>query len=306
MLDIVMYHYVRPLKDSHYPKIKGLELKSFEKQLQYFLRERNIISTKNVIEATLGKKQLPEKAIWLTFDDGYKDHFTYVAPLLDYYGVDAAFFPVSNCYEENKILDVNKIHYILATAESDNLLIDTLRSEMRNEGFSRYDWETLWKETNKEHRYDNEKVSFFKKILQRELPLKIRDKIISNMFKNFVGRSEDEVSLELYMSKKELQTLHQRGFSLGSHTSSHMWLNKLSYAQQEKEIENSLVALKSLRGNLDEWIMAYPYGGYNKDTLKILKKLNCVLGLTTKVGSANLLRDNQLELKRLDTNDFPQ
>ena len=35
-LTIVMYHYVRDLKYSRYPKIKGLDIKLFKKQIQFF------------------------------------------------------------------------------------------------------------------------------------------------------------------------------------------------------------------------------------------------------------------------------
>ena len=43
-LDIVMYHYVRPISKSRYPKIKGLELEAFKKQLDFFLKEKNLVT----------------------------------------------------------------------------------------------------------------------------------------------------------------------------------------------------------------------------------------------------------------------
>ncbi len=62
---------------------------------------------------------MQKDTVWLTFDDGYKDHFEFVAPILEQQGIDAAFFPVPDSFENGKILDVNKIHYILASAEND-------------------------------------------------------------------------------------------------------------------------------------------------------------------------------------------
>jgi hypothetical protein len=35
-LYIVMYHYVRDLKNSRYPQIKGLDINCFEEQLDFF------------------------------------------------------------------------------------------------------------------------------------------------------------------------------------------------------------------------------------------------------------------------------
>ena len=34
--------------------------------------------------------------------------------------------------------------------------------------------------------------------------------------------------------------------------------------------------------------MAYPYGSYNEDTLKVLSKKNCAVGVTTEFGLADL------------------
>ena len=306
MLDIVMYHYVRPLLGSRYPNIKGLEIDGFKRQLEFFASNRTVISTTDVINAIKGKFKLPKGAVWLTFDDGYKDHIEYVAPLLEEYGFDGAFFPVSDCYAKNQILDVNKIHYILASVESDETLVNSLKNEMFSLGYSRSDWNNFWLSIDKSSRFDSENTIFFKRMLQRDLPLNQRQKILTNLFKKIVGRSEYEVAKELYMSESDLISLHKKGFTIGSHTSSHRWLNTLSKKEQISEIRTSLTALKKVRGEVNDWIMCFPYGEYNKDTLSILKANNCALALTTNVGTANLLSQKKYELSRFDTNDFPQ
>ena len=51
--------------------------------------------------------------------------------------------------------------------------------------------------------------------------------------------------------------------------------------------------------------MCYPYGAYNSDTLKLIKKLGASIGVTTQIGKANI-SDNPFLLPRFDTNDFPQ
>ena len=52
-LTIIMYHYVRPIKVSSFPGIKGLELKAFCRQLDYLEENYRIVSTEEVIEACL-------------------------------------------------------------------------------------------------------------------------------------------------------------------------------------------------------------------------------------------------------------
>ena len=63
--------------------------------------------------------------------------------------------------------------------------------------------------------------------------------------------------------------------------------------------------LKNIGVETDKWIMCYPYGAYNSDTISLLKEKNCSFAVTTKPGIANL-KGNHFELPRKDTNNFPQ
>jgi len=52
----VMYHYVRPIKKSKYPNIKGLEFENFKKQINFFSKKFNIISHIDFLEIIKSKK----------------------------------------------------------------------------------------------------------------------------------------------------------------------------------------------------------------------------------------------------------
>ena len=47
---VLMYHYVREIKNSKYPKIKGVELEIFKKQLDYLKLNFNIINGDDLID----------------------------------------------------------------------------------------------------------------------------------------------------------------------------------------------------------------------------------------------------------------
>jgi len=114
-LTIVMYHYVRPLALTRFPKIKGLDLPLFEEQLGYLAKHYSLISMEDLIDAIENRCQLPPRPALLTFDDGYLDHYAYVFPRLAERNLHGAFFPVSCAALDRKILDVNKIHFTLAS-----------------------------------------------------------------------------------------------------------------------------------------------------------------------------------------------
>tara|TARA_B100000780_G_C20811777_1_gene322521 strand:+ start:28 stop:540 length:513 start_codon:yes stop_codon:yes gene_type:complete len=155
-------------------------------------------------------------------------------------------------------------------------------------------------------KYDVAEIVYVKRMLQHVLPEHDRSKIISELFKKYMMKNMNEFADELYMSISDTKNLINNGMYVGSHGGSHRWLDKESKSYQESDIKLSLKFLKKVGAPIYNWIMCYPYGGYNEDTLNILKLNNCSIGLTTKSGEALLDRSKMLELKRFNTNDFPQ
>jgi peptidoglycan/xylan/chitin deacetylase (PgdA/CDA1 family) len=306
---IVMYHFVRDLQRSRYPEIKGLSLNAFHGQLEHIKRHYTPITMEELMEAVASHKaQLPPNAILLTFDDGYVDHYTNVFPILDRAGVQGAFFPPAKAVSENQVLDVNKIHFVLASVEEKSQLVDCIFQEItaNREMFSLQPPEEYYQKLAVANRYDSAEVIFIKRVLQRELPEAFRGQLINSLFHRFVSHDEAAFASELYMSREQLATMHRHGMHIGSHGYDHVWLNTLSQADQEKEIEKSLAFLEDLGCSRQSWTMCYPYGGYNGALLSILRQKGCSIGFTTHVGIADVQAQDPMILPRLDTNDLPK
>ena len=111
-LTIVMYHYVREIKNSQFPKIKGLELEGFRRQLDYFEKNYNLIKASQIIEYLKDGVSLPANACLLSFDDGYKDHIKFVLPELLKREIQGSFFPPVKSIVEREILEVNSVQFI--------------------------------------------------------------------------------------------------------------------------------------------------------------------------------------------------
>jgi len=307
-LTIVMYHYVRDLEHSRYPEIKGLTTAHFKAQIDYIKKYYNVISGHDLLDAINSGSELPPRALLLTFDDGYSDHFTQVFPILDQEGIRACFFPSAKCILENEILDVNKIHFILASAPDKMELIENIFSmvaEYRTK-FQLLNSDQYWKKLAVAKRFDTREVAFIKHMLQRELPERVRKAITNALFKKYVSSDERAFSQELYMSLDQLQCLYRHGMYIGSHGYNHYWLDHLERKEQETEICQSLEFLRRISGTtVEEWIMCYPHGAYNDSLLAVLADHGCTLGLTTKIGIADLEQHHPLALPRIDTNDLP-
>lgn len=305
-LYISMYHYTRDLKHSRYPEIKGLDVNLFREQIAFMKSNFNIVTMEQVLEAISTKEKLPEKALLLTFDDGYADNYTVAMPVLEEYGVQGSFFIPGKTFTTHQLLDVNKIHYVLASANIYNLVGD-LKKEMdyyRGQEFQYASTEELFAKYAVASRFDIKETVFVKQMLQTVLPEKLRNIISSKLFAKYVGVTEEQLAYELYMSEEQIRTMKRHGMFIGIHGYDHYWLGNLPVEQMENDISLALDALDEFVDR-KQWVMNYPYGNYNKDVLAYISKQGACLGLTTEVRLADIDKDNPLELPRLDCNDFP-
>ena len=308
-VSFIMYHYVRDLKHSRYPEIKGLDIELFKEQIHYILKHYKLIRMEEIIEAIKNQTKLANNSLLLTFDDGYKDHFEFVFPILDELGIQGSFFPSAKAIQEYQVLDINKIHFILASVEEKKQIISDIYS-MMDKFREEYSLKSNSYYTDKlkaeECRFDTKEIVFIKRMLQKELPEKLRNIIANFLFNKYVSKDEGSFSRELYMNTDQLKCMRRRGMYIGSHGYNHYWLNTLSREQQQKEIELSIELMEKIGCNIENFAFCYPYGAYNESLLSVLKENGCSIALTTQVGIADLSKNQPLILPRLDTNDLPK
>ena len=90
---VVMYHSVgRPIPEWEWSFLT-VPYKIFENHLQWLVKARyQTVDLYELYAHVSGEKQLPERSVVLTFDDGYLDNWGYVAPLLSKYGLKGTVF----------------------------------------------------------------------------------------------------------------------------------------------------------------------------------------------------------------------
>lgn len=315
-LTVVMYHYVRDLKNSRYPQIKGLQTELFKEQIEYMKRHYHFVTVEDVIRTLNGEGNFTSPhSLLLTFDDAYSDHFNIVFPILYNEGIQGAFYVPVRAVTEHTVLDVNKIHFILASVGDDRIgcLIGEIRN-MIDEFREKYCLRTMEYYFNKlavANRWDSKEVIFVKRLLQVELPEKLRGIIVSRLFNEFVGIDEGTFSRELYMSVDQIKTMIRCGMHVGSHGYDHYWLGALTREKQESEIKRSVEFISEVGDDIRNWSICYPYGDYNQDTIDILSRYGCRLGLTCEATTVYAQNPGDFSMMkytipRLDTNDLPK
>lgn len=308
-----MYHYVRDLKNSRYPEIKGCDIRLFKEQIKFLRKHYHFVTVEEVIHAYENHEFLPSHSVLLSFDDAYADHFEYVFPILEHEQIQGAFYPPVKAVTEHTVLDVNKIHFILAATpqEKFNLLLREIKSLIieNTEEYILQSYDYYFEKLAKPSRYDTAEVIFVKRLLQVELPEALRSKMADVLFNKIVGIEESAFSRELYMSTDQIKCMVDCGMHIGSHGYDHYWLGSLSREKQEFEIKKSIEFIKDIGGDVNNWTICYPYGDRNKETIQLLKDNGCKLGMTTDVALADLSNhesDAIFNLPRLDTNDLPK
>jgi peptidoglycan/xylan/chitin deacetylase (PgdA/CDA1 family) len=89
---ILMYHSVNPVSDRERNRLI-VPVEIFDRQMR-FLKEHNynVVSLDSLIPLLEAKKKIPPKTVAITFDDGYKDNYTYAFPILKKYQLPATNF----------------------------------------------------------------------------------------------------------------------------------------------------------------------------------------------------------------------
>ena len=100
---IVTYHSVADPHDHMYAPL-SLPLDIFERQLRYLRRHRfECVTLYQIYDYLRGGAPIPERAVALTFDDGYLDNWVHVFPLLRRYGMKATIFVVVDLVENSNV-----------------------------------------------------------------------------------------------------------------------------------------------------------------------------------------------------------
>lgn len=303
----IMYHYVRS-SDPKLPYFRYLNTKNFIKQLDYFEKEYGFVSYEEflgILKGFIPFENVQNKII-LTFDDGFKDHYTNVLPELKKRNLFGIFYIPTGVYLKQKALDVHRIHYLLGKVggqklmESANRLIQPhMLNQEAHQHFEQYTY-TL--------QNNDQFTQRFKQTFNYYLKYKYRETLLDTLVKEF--SSDQEIFSDLYLCIEDLKTMDREGMVIGSHGVNHLVFSKLSLKQQNYEIYNSFNFLKNILGEMKIKTFCYPYGGVNTFTLQtisLLNKCKADFSFTTNSGEItqeSLFKDPQT-LTRYDCNRFP-
>jgi len=298
-----MYHYIRK-ENPNLPYFIYLHVDDFKEQIEY-LNSKYKILTKNEFEKNLKEKSITKNSIVLTFDDGFSDHFEYVYPILKKRNLWGIFYIPTMPYENKKLLDVHRVHYLLGRYGGKSvlnqllLIIDCDDYIQDNEGV--FEGSTYIKQDN------DSATTKVKQIINYYLHPNKRSNILEKLLLKF-GEIEEELCDKFYLTKNQINEMINGGMSIASHGYSHTLFSNLNKQEQCNEISKSNDILTSLTDGRDYKSFCYPYGGkqsYNENTLNCLENHEFLFAFSVESRDVNV-KDMQkaYELPRYDCNEF--
>jgi peptidoglycan/xylan/chitin deacetylase (PgdA/CDA1 family) len=304
VLTVVTYHYIRPIANSAWPAIKGLEVEQFRGQLDYIQRHYSPVGAELLFAQLRGEEPpWPVRPLLLTFDDGYLDHYEHAFTELQRRGLKGAFFAPTQSLLDRRLLDVNKVHFVLAAQPDHHKLaaeIDCLLASMLP-GDSMAAIASFRSAMHKQSRWDPADTVYVKRVLQRGPSAEIRSAVADVIFKKYVSTDPSAFAEELYLSPEQAREMISRGMHFGSHGDQHIWFDHASEDELRRDLEKSLRLRTALGLKEGEYSICYPYGGYSEETLKLVEAYGFTLGFTTRLDLNALSREVKfLELARID------
>lgn len=298
-----MYHYVRDVAASAHPGIAARSIADFEGQVEHLLRHYEPVEPTALLECVDTGAPLPPNGFVLTFDDGIRDHWDHVLPVLLRHGLHGIFGPIGLPYLEGRIAFAQKNQFVRGQIGEDRL--PDIFIEAAAEVAPSVDVAGLIEGVDRgQYRRGSEKYLRFKHAVNRHIPLEVSSRVMDRLFAEHICTDERAFIDELYLSVEEIVALSRMGHTIAAHSISHRSLPMLSDDEQEREITHSLGWLEGLLGAPLRWFN-YPYGDHNQQSERIVERLGVAIAYSTRPPLPWSAHEDRFRVPRVDTYHLP-
>lgn len=304
---IVMYHRVGdPDLD---PWSLHVTPKNFQEQMEVLRQYAKPIGLRELAQAHQDG-EIPERAVAVTFDDGYADNLYNAKPILERYDIPATFFiATGHLGKERKFWWDELQHLLLQPGKlPEKLTINTDGTSLTWElgaaaNYSPDDYKhdkgkLVWKSK------PGTRFHFYHSVWQQIQCLPIKAQLEAmNQIQAWVGEQPATSPDDRSLTPQEVCTLELGGLAnIGAHTVTHPSLNEHSADFQLKEIQESKAYLEKLL-NHSVTTFAYPYGNYTSETARLVQQagFECACSTVEKMVWSG---SGSFELPRYTVNDW--
>ncbi|MEE9391392.1 MAG: polysaccharide deacetylase family protein [Planctomycetota bacterium] len=232
--------------------------------MRFLSRHRSVITVDELAEAVANRRPISGNSVILTFDDGYLDNLTVVAPILAKYGLPAILYLCTG--------------YV---ARGENQWSDRLYTALRNRTIDHVSLPGLPVVDLR----DAQQRGFFNRSLGEHLIRNAGDRsdLLSEVERQLAPKNERRRLTLQWDEVRQLKSQFPQ-FELGIHTSDHVDLTAVEESCALEEISKSASEFKAELGYAPRHF-SYPYG---RRTESVTRRLG-ELGVVSAVGESGVV-----------------
>ena len=278
---ILCYHRVN---DDQHPFFGGIPVKTFSAQMEQLQKHCCVLPLEELVERRR-RRDVPGRAVAITFDDGYKDNFTNAFPILRELRLPATIFLTTGGIDSGEWLWHDKVFEAFHYTDVQMLNLKGQSHPLTTR---------------------KEKLVALDAILKRlrELHPEDRDRLIQDLIGE-LNPDHQSFSGQDKLAWEDVRTMSQNDIAFGAHTVSHPILSRLSLEEAGQEIMDSKNAIeKHIVGNVR--LFAYPNGSrkdFNQAIKDFLKNNQFQCAVTTIWGT-NDKETDLFELRRMNVENI--
>ncbi len=241
-LVVLNYHGVQDgeFRTDRHLYINTVSSAEFEAHLQLVTRHFQPVRASDVESWVSGERDLPERAILLTFDDGFRNNLTHAAPLLKRHGVPAILFLATAYIGGTRILWPQELYELGLRWPRERVPLASGEFNLTGDRRARAKELVAFAKTQ-----PADAIEPWLNALREEAPLP------SDLHTNPVYE---------FLTWDEVRQLPAYGFEIGSHTHNHPIMARCSGERMTRELEVSKNEIESRLG-IRCGSFCYPNGG---------------------------------------------
>jgi peptidoglycan/xylan/chitin deacetylase (PgdA/CDA1 family) len=236
---ILYYHVVNDEKLPHICQLYRYKTKrQFVDDLDFLLKQYSPIGLSDVIHSVRGDSRLPENCFLMTFDDGLREIYDVIAPILSEKGIPATFF-ISTAFLDNRELCYQHKASLLVEKIQEGISSGTeraIKGILSKIGISFYHLAEGVLKVDYGHREALERIG---------------DVLLFD-FKGYL------VEKQPYLTSGQVNGLMERGFTIGAHSIDHPYYSALTLDVQLEQTIGSVKKMREIFG-LDYGAFAFPH-----------------------------------------------
>jgi len=272
VLRVVMYHYVRDLHQTAYPRLKGMLLEDFRHQVSELAMHYEMASVESSLDFLTGEYRPRRDLCLLTFDDGLREHYEQVTPYLAEKKIRGVFFVITSCIDDKNVAPVHMNHFLMASMNFEDYADAFFRKAVQfcPDAFAPMNVDPV--RAAETYPWDTPEIARFKYLFNFGMDSDLRDRTVRDLFSSQIG-PEKEFSESLYFNWEEARRMQKAGMAIGGHTHQHKPLANLSTRELAWDLGTcQRLMMRNLQPQA-VWPFSYPFGKRDSFHIRAMRKL---------------------------------